>query len=112
MSEPIAAGDLTPHVRRWMDALSVGRPVFHSEADLQLALAMVMSRDHRVSRIRLERRVALRERLRERTHVNVDVLARLDGHPIGMELKYPKRRLECTAHADGELEDFHLPEGA
>lgn len=112
MPQGIAVGDLTPHVCRWMETLSARRPIFHSEADFQLALAMVMSEDERVSRIRLERRIALRERLRDRAYVNVDVLARLDGQPVGLELKYPKRKLECTALADGELEDFRLPEGA
>jgi len=95
-----------------METLSARRPIFHSEADFQLALAMVMSEDVRVSRIRLERRIALREPLRDRAHVNVDVVARLDGQPVALELKYPKRKLECTAFADGELEDFELPEGA
>jgi hypothetical protein len=95
-----------------METLSARRPVFHSEADFQLALAMVMSQDERVSRIRLERRIALREPVRDRAHVNVDVLARLNGQPVGLELKYPKRNLECTEFADGELEDFQLPEGA
>lgn len=112
MSEGIALGGLAPHISRWMEKLSSHRPVFHSEADFQFALATVMSQDERVSRIRLERRIALRDHLRDRTHVNVDVLARLDGQQVGLELKYPKRKLECTAFADGELEDFQLPEGA
>lgn len=105
-------GNLTVHVHRWMEMLSERRPIFHSEADFQFALAMLMSEDDQVSKIRLERRIALRGPLRDRAYVNVDILAHLDGQPVGLEVKYPKRSLECTAPADGELEDFRLPEGA
>lgn len=112
MHRPSIAGDLTRYICEWMVTLSAERPVFHSEADFQLALATVMSRDPRVSAVRLERRVALAQPLLGRTHVNVDILARLDSHPIGIELKYPKRKLICTTSSDGHSEDFDLREGA
>lgn len=112
MHRPSIAGDLTRYICGWMATLSVERPIFHSEADFQLALSTVMSRDPRVSGVRLERRVALTQSLLGRTHVNVDILARLDGRPVGIELKYPKRKLICTTSSDGQTEDFNLREGA
>lgn len=62
--------------------------------------------------MRLERRVALAQPLFGRTHVNVDLLAQLDGRPIGIELKYPKRSLVCTVAIDGLSENFDLRGGA
>ncbi|NKU66407.1 hypothetical protein GS891_26105 [Rhodococcus hoagii] len=45
--------DLAPYVQSWMDTLARQRPVFHSESDFQLALALVLADD--VAQLRLER---------------------------------------------------------
>lgn len=83
--------------------LAEQRPVFHSEADFQLALSMELQTAHPAARIRLERRMLNNPR------VELDVFFVLDGQRYALELKYPKRRL-TTRTSDGE--QFHLTGGA
>ncbi len=85
-----------------MDALAPKRPLFHSEADFQHALAWEIQTSHPRASIRLEKRVAVRP------SIELDVLIELDRQRIGVELKYPRRGM--TAEVGGEL--FELATGA
>ncbi|KPH21474.1 hypothetical protein AN948_01535 [Rhodococcus sp. ADH] len=91
--------NLAPYVESWMDRLGKERPLFHSESDFQLALATVMADE--VEQVRLEKKVAVSERVGGRSRLAVDVLGRLGGRRIALELKYPKKRL--LADVDGEV---------
>lgn len=95
--------DLAPYVESWMERLAEDRALFHSESDFQLALAIVMSDD--VEHVRLEKKVVVSERVGGQDRISVDVLGRLAGHRIALELKYPKKRL--LASVGGEV--FDLP---
>jgi hypothetical protein len=94
-----------------MYELAQVRPTFHSEADFQLALAMVMTR-HGARRVRLERRVRVQKPLRKKQQLAVDILATIDCSHIGLELKYPKKTYTGTVLSDGEPEEYSLREGA
>jgi hypothetical protein len=85
-----------------MDSLAVRRRIFHSEADFQHALAWEFQRAHPEAAIRLEKRVAIRP------NIELDLLIELNGERLGVELKYPRRKM--TAEVDGEL--FILSTGA
>ena len=74
-----------------MRALSVRRPVFHSEADFQHALAWEVHRAHPDLKIRLEYRPP------DFGRRYLDVwLTGCDGS-MAVELKYFTRRLECSS---------------
>jgi hypothetical protein len=85
-----------------MDALASKRPIFHSEADFQHALAWELQVAHPEANIRLEKRVATDPNL------DLDLLIDLDSSRLGVELKYPRRSM--TAKVAGEL--FTLSTGA
>lgn len=85
-----------------MRTLTHKRPIFHSEADFQHALAWEIQLAHPAASIRLEKRVA------SKPNINLDLLVQLDGSTIGIELKYP--RVGMTAAVDGE--QFTLSTGA
>lgn len=85
-----------------MGALARSRPVFHSEADFQLALASEIQQQHSDARIRLEKRVATQPR------IELDIFVELDGYRHGLELKYARSKLEIEVA--GEL--FALSTGA
>jgi hypothetical protein len=85
-----------------MGALARRRPLFHSEADFQLALAWEIQTAHPDAEIRMERR------LLANPTVALDVLVRLDGLRLGIELKYLKADL--ALELDGE--PFVLRPGA
>lgn len=85
-----------------MTVLASKRPIFHSEADFQHALAWEIQLAHADARIRLEKRVAVSPR------IDVDILVELDGRTLGVELKYPRKGM--TAEVDGEL--YTLSTGA
>lgn len=95
--------DLAPYVQSWMDTLARQRPLFHSESDFQLALALVLADD--VAQLRLEKNLSVSESVGGRSRLSIDVLGELDGHRIALELKYPKKRLRTSV--DGEV--FDLP---
>lgn len=85
-----------------MTALARRRPLFHSEADFQLALAWELQTAHSQAQLRLEQRV-----MRD-PPVALDILMRLDDRRYAFELKYLKRRLEIVV--DGE--PYKLATGA
>ncbi|MBP0085071.1 hypothetical protein B0F69_24285 [Rhodococcus hoagii] len=90
-------------MQSWMDTLARQRPVFHSESDFQLALALVLADD--VAQLRLEKKLSVSEPVGGRSRLSIDVLGELDGHRIALELKYPKKRLRTSV--EGEV--FDLP---
>jgi hypothetical protein len=85
-----------------MEALAGDRPLFHSEADFQLALAWQIQRRHPHARLRLEQRV-LRDPV-----IALDVVVRLERRTYALELKYLKTQLRTTV--DGER--YELATGA
>lgn len=78
-----------------LESLALRRPVFHSEADFQHALAWQLQLDHPDARIRLETRPLAGK------SVFLDLLLELDGVRTAIELKYLVRSL--TIEIDGEL---------
>jgi hypothetical protein len=73
-----------------MRRLAVERPLFHSEADFQHALAWKIHELEPHAQIRLEvssGRFDKRER--------IDILVRMGGASHAIELKYKKRKLQC-----------------
>jgi hypothetical protein len=82
-----------------MGALSATRPLFHSEADFQHALAWQLQRQHPSISIRLEYRS---RHLTQRGYVDIWIV---DGDDrVGLELKYKTRPLKATVAG----EDFEL----
>lgn len=74
-------------VEQAVRALSLKRPLFHSEADLQHALAWQIQLDQPSARIRLERRIATTPR------VELDLLIEIGDRSLAVELKYPRSAL-------------------
>ena len=82
-----------------MAELAKARPVFHSEADFQHALAWVIHESHPRLRIRLERKApALRDR------EAVDIWVERRRRVLVLELKYKTAELVTTARG----EEFNL----
>ena len=83
-----------------LDALSTVRPIFHSEADFQHALAWLVQSEYPSAQIRLEMRPERGRRL--------DILVVLGGERIAIELKY------LVARFDGMIngERYDLPNQA
>jgi hypothetical protein len=94
----------TADVERILAELSRERPVFHSEADFQLALAFKMQVIYPQLAIRMERtEIVNNERLR------VDVFAYNSGQVALMELKYPTRGLRVQVHlAEDAYETYNI----
>jgi hypothetical protein len=65
--------DLEALVAAALDRLAQRRPIFHSEADLQLALAWELQTSYPDAAVRLEKRVINNPR------VELDILVILDG---------------------------------
>ena len=82
-----------------MAQLAKSRPLFHSEADFQLALAWKLREDHPQLAIRLEYRPA---KLTQRGYI--DVWAADGQEVVAIELKYKTRSLQATAN--GEVFDL------
>lgn len=85
-----------------MGTLASKRPIFHSEADFQHALAWEVQLAHPNAEIRLEKRVAVQP------NIELDLLVALNGARFGVELKYLRRGM--TAEVEGET--FALATGA
>lgn len=89
-------------VSRAIERLAERRPLFHSEADFQLALAWQLQQDEPSAELRLEKRVI------DDPRVELDILLVLDGHRHGLELKFPRSKLDVEV----EGERFVLRTGA
>ena len=74
--------------------LAERRPVFHSEADFQHALAWELQLADPTSQIFLEKQVAV-----DGPRVHLDLLVRGTGHELAIELKYKTRAVKWI-HAD------------
>lgn len=90
-------------VTETMQALAAKRPIFHSEADFQHALAWEIQLAHETAAIRLEKRVSTAPRV-----IELDLLIQLSDRRFGVELKYLRNGM--SAEVDGEL--FTLSTGA
>ena len=80
-------------------SLSARRPLFHSEADFQHALAWEVQLANKSAAVRLEQQVAA-----DGKRVHLDLLVRDNGLHTAIELKYKTKRAALT-HAG---EEFHL----
>jgi hypothetical protein len=87
MNPSLKLGGLLDPVLR---ALAQRRPIFHSEADFQLALAWEIQTARSAASIRLEQRVL------DSPRVNLDILVVLDGLRFGLELKYLRAGTDVT----------------
>jgi hypothetical protein len=81
-------------LRQVLEHLCERRPVFHSEADFQHALAWQMQAEHPAASVRLETRPLVDRR------VYLDVAVNLDEHRVAIELKHLTR--ELSVEYDGE----------
>ncbi|MEO6700226.1 MAG: hypothetical protein ABI140_02815 [Jatrophihabitantaceae bacterium] len=79
--------------------LAARRPIFHSEADFQHALAWQFQLRHPDAQLRLE--------TRPRRHIHLDLCVRLPDRRIAIELKYLVARFE----GDVDGEPFNLSNG-
>jgi len=80
MFDPVAA----------MKGLAEERPVFHSEADFQHALAWALHSQHETGSVRLEFKPFPEERF------YLDMWIRVGGEACAVELKYPTRGIDVT----------------
>jgi len=81
-----------------LKALAKERPVFHSEADFQFALAEKIKEECKEAKVRLEYPV----RDKENEHIDILVMFGKSGFPI--ELKYKTKKTSITIGS----EKFHL----
>lgn len=87
-------------IRSILKSLSKKRPIFHSEADFQHALAWEIQRKYPGAKIRLElhpKRLGAREYL--------DILVEYKGKTYAIELKYKTKKL---SYIDKDDEEFNL----
>ena len=47
--------------------------------------------------------------MRDKAHLEIDIMGVLGGNRIALELKYPKKHFSGTVISEGEPEDFDLP---
>jgi hypothetical protein len=86
----------TQKIHSLLKSLSKRRPVFHSEADFQHALAWQMQLADPEAQIRLEKQVAA-----QGARVHLDLLVQSKIGEIAIELKYKTRRANLN-HAEEE----------
>lgn len=76
----------TPQITAILAALAVRRPIFHSEADFQHAIAWELHLADTTAAIRLEKQVSA-----SGARVHLDLLVRGTGYDLAIELKYKTR---------------------
>ena len=81
-------------LRGVLKSLSGRRPVFHSEADFQLALGMEIERQYPDAAVRLEYKPFPGER------VHLDMWVYHDGRWLAVELKYKTRPVQLDWHGE------------
>jgi hypothetical protein len=79
--------DVEGLISRAIERLAERRPLFHSEADFQLALAWQLQQDEPSAELRLEKRIDV-------PRVELDILSVLDGRRYGLGLKFPRSKLD------------------
>ncbi len=82
-----------------MAELSQDRPIFHSEADFQHALAWLIQNKFKRAKIRLEYPIAT-----DSGRIYVDIWVTVDEQQYAIELKYKTSHLKTTV----DNEEFHL----
>lgn len=82
-----------------LTSLSEQRPIFHSEADFQHSLAWAIHKNYPQAKVRLERPCIGRN-----GRIYLDILIKLGGERIGIELKYKTKQLHTTI----DEEDYKL----
>jgi hypothetical protein len=82
-----------------LEQLALERPIFHSEADFQHALAWLIHERYSDCRVRLEVNPYT-----DGQRAYIDILLSYQGTPIALELKYKTRKLDI----DHNYESFHL----
>lgn len=87
------------NIHKILASLSKRRPVFHSEADFQHALAWEIQLSSQTALVRLEQQVASKG-----SRVHLDILVKDQSHIVAVELKYKTKK----ASIDCEDEQFHL----
>lgn len=87
-------------MRGLLGRLSTERPMFHSEADFQHALAWLIHAENPGAQIRLE--------TRPERGIRLDLLVLVDGERVAIELKYLVARFEGVVNG----ERFDLPNQA
>jgi hypothetical protein len=87
-----------PDLHAILTRLSSRRPVFHSEADFQHALAWELQQHDHAANIRLEKRIS-----KDGPHVHLDLLVQSNSHELAIELKYKTRAVKL-AHADEQYD--------
>lgn len=92
--------DTIKHILR---ELSQKRPIFHSEADFQHALAWEIHQEFNQIGIRLERRFKVND-LRK---IYVDILLMIDNAAIAIETKYTTKKLEIKLNDEEFLLKDH-----
>ncbi len=92
---------MDPFIPEVIAALAKQRPIFHSEADFQHALAWQVHERLPSAKVRLERPVKL-SGMKKRIHV--DVWVEKDGEAVAVELKYKTAPLQTQV----EDEEFVL----
>ena len=94
----------TADVERVLAELSRERPVFHSEADFQLALAFKMQRMYPQLAIRMDRTEII-----DNKKLRIDVVAHQNGQTTLMELKYLTCALRIQVRfAEEEYEAYNI----
>lgn len=82
-------------VKETLRTLAPTRPIFHSEADFQHALAWHIHNRHPELKVRLEYRPAIVGR-----KVHIDIWLEREGSVYAIELKYKTRRLSTSVHGE------------
>jgi len=83
-------------IKQTLKELSQKRPIFHSEADFQHALAWEIHQKFNKIDIRLEKRFMVNE-LGE---IYVDILLKIDDAAIAIETKYTTKKLEIKLNGE------------
>lgn len=76
------------NIYRIIDKLKIKRPIFTSEADLQLELAWVIKEEYPNAKVRMEYCPAFDP------NMHIDILVKINGKWIPIELKYKTKRYQ------------------
>ena len=86
---------MTIDIPKYLAALAAERPIFHSEADFQLAFGWLLQRSFPAADVRLEWRAPMSDR-----RIYLDIYLAVDGTRWGLELKYKTRPITMTVRGE------------